>query len=131
VFFDRIRNHPQEVLERVCTFIGYDGEPKWQVDEGPKNVSAQRMRTSKLRDMIVNAPILADIRRKFVPQSVRDRVKKLWTIKERPKLTEQEREQLAKTFDPDLARLGEWLGMESLTCANFVEVTKDRAWDWV
>ena len=130
VFFDRIRTHPQQVLERVCKFVGYDGTPQWQDEEGRKNVSADRMRTSKLRDMIVNAPILAEIRRRFIPQSVRDRVKELWTMKDRPKLTDAERERLKKTFDPDLARLGQWLGMESLTCDNFVEVTKDRAWDW-
>lgn len=131
VFFDRIRAHPQEVLERVCKFIGYEGQPTWKVDDGPKNVSADRMRTSKWRDMLVNAPVLAEIRRSLVPQSVRDRIKKMWTIKERPKLTDAERARLARTFDPDLARLGKWLGIESLTCDNFVEVTKDRAWDWV
>ena len=130
VFFDRIRAQPQAELERVCAFIGYEGTPTWQEERGPSNVSSERMRTSRWRDIVVNAPILADLRRRFVPQSLRDQIKSLWMMKERPRLTDAEREQLVKTFDPDLARLADWLGMDSLTCDNFVETTSNRAWEW-
>jgi len=129
VFFDRLNAHPQEELERVCRFLGYEGEPKWGQDMGARNVSAQRMRTSPLRDLLVNAPGLAWVRKRFIPQSVRDRVKAMWTMKKRPKLSERERAELERVFDPDLARLGEWLGIE-LRCSNFVEQTRDREPDW-
>lgn len=130
VFFDRLRTHSQEELERVCKFIGYGGDPKWKSDMGAKNVSGDRMRKSKLRDMLVYAPGISQVRQ-MVPQGVRDRIKKLWTMNKRPELTEGQRRRLEAVFNPDLAKLGGWLGVPELTCANFKEVTKDRALDWV
>jgi hypothetical protein len=129
VFFDRLRAHPQQELERVCRFIGYEGKPKWTQMEA-QNVSSERMRTSPLRDKVVNAPIVSFVRRRFVPQSVRDRIKSLWTMRERPELSDHDRQWLEQLFDEDLAQLGEWLGIE-LSCANFVEQTRDEARDWV
>ena len=131
VFFDRLLTHPQEELERVCTFVGYEGDPVWKEEQGPSNVSSQRMRNSKLRDLLVHAPIVSTIRQRLIPQSVRDRVKKLWMMNRRPELTEQERRRLEAVFNPELAKLGKWLGIESLTCSNFRELTRDRAYDWV
>jgi hypothetical protein len=126
VFFDRLRAHPQDELERVCRFIGYTKAPKWH-DVPPGNVSAERMRKSKWRDLLVEAPVLSTIRRRLVPQSVRDRIKKLWMMKDRPELAERERRRLVELFDPDLAQLGRALGIE-LCCDNFVERTKDVAY---
>ena len=130
VFFDHVLKHSQEELERVCKFIGYTGKPQWK-DMRASNVSSERMRISPLRDLIVNAPGLAFIRKRFVPQSVRDRIKKLWTMRNRPQLTETERARLARAFDEDLAELGRWLGIDDLSCANFKERTRDQTWDWV
>jgi hypothetical protein len=129
VFFDRLRTHPRQELERVCRFIGYEGEPRW-VEMEAKNVSAKRMRTSPLRDKLVDAPVVSYLRRRFVPQSVRDRIKSLWTMNDRPELTAGDREWLEQLFDEDLAQLGEWLGID-LCCANFVEQTRDEPRDWV
>ena len=126
VFFDRLRAHPQDELARVCRFVGYTREPKWH-DLPPGNVSAERMRKSKWRDLLVEAPVLSTIRRRLVPQSVRDRIKKLWMMKDRPELAERERRRLVELFDPDLAQLGRALGIE-LSCDNFVERTKDVAY---
>lgn len=129
VFFDRLRTHPQEELERVCKFIGYDQSPTWQKQQGPSNVSGQRMRNSWLRDLVVEAPVLSTIRRRLVPQQVRDKIKSMWTMRERPQLSDSRRAQLVETFDPDLARLGEWLGIE-LSCSNFVAQTREQAHEW-
>lgn len=129
VFFDRLRTHPQEELERVCAFIGYGGEPRWKDDMGAKNVSGDRMRKSKLRDLLVYAPGLSQLRQRL-PQGVRDRVKKLWTMNNRPELTPGQQRRLEAVFNPDLAKLGAWLGVPELTCANFKDITRDRALDW-
>ncbi|MEM7153627.1 MAG: sulfotransferase [Myxococcota bacterium] len=130
VFFDHVLKHSQAELERVCEFIGYEGKPQWK-DMRASNVSSERMRVSPLRDLIVNAPGLTYIRKRFVPQSVRDRIKKLWTMRNRPQLTDAERTRLAKAFDEDLAELGRWLGIDDLNCANFKEHTRDHTWNWV
>lgn len=131
VFFDHLTKHSQDELERVCQFVGYEGTPRWKEDLGARNVSSERLRVSPLRDMLVDFPPLAWIRRRFISQEIRDRVKKLWTMEERPKLTEAERARLAEAFDPDLAQLGAWLGIDDLCCANFKERTRDRTWSWV
>lgn len=124
VFFDRLRAHPQDELVRVCEFIGYAGSPTWR-DLPPSNVSNERMRKSKWRDRLVHAPVLSTIRRRFVPKWVRERIKQLWMMKERPELGERERRRLVELFDPDLAELGRALGIE-LRCDNFVERTRDQ-----
>lgn len=130
VFFDRLRTHPQEELERVCTFIGYEGEPQWKQDMGAKNVSGDRMRKSKLRDLLVYAPGLSQLRQRL-PQGVRDRVKTLWTMKNRPELSQGQERRLEAVLNPDLAKLGACLGVPELTCANFTAITRDRVLDWV
>lgn len=131
VFFDQLRTHPQDVLERVCKFLGYEGEPKWQHDQKASNVSSQRMRVSPLRDMLVNAPGVTWVRKNLIPQHVRDRVKSLWQMQKRPQLSPAERAELEREFDKSLATLGTWLGIDDLRCANFVERTRDHAWEWV
>ncbi len=129
VFFDRLHTHPQAELERVCRFIGYQGTPRWKQDMGAKNVSGERMRKSKLRDLLVYAPGISQVRQRL-PQSVRDRLKRLWTMNKRPELTEGDRRRLEAVFNPQLATLGGWLGREDLSCANFKDVTGHEALDW-
>ena len=123
VFFDRLNAHPQDELERVCRFIGYRGQVTWR-DLPPSNVSGERMRKSKLRDVLVDLPVLSTIRRRLVPKSLRERVKQLWMMKDRPQLEEADRRRLVAMFDPDLAELGRALGMD-LRCDNFVAQTRD------
>ncbi len=109
---------PQLELERICQFPGYDGAPEWKVDREAQNVYSERMRKSRWRDAIVDAPVLREIRRKLIPKSAREWVKSLWTMKEKPKLNSQQTEKLRAVFDEDLCRLGSWLGAE-LNCENY------------
>ena len=129
LFFDRIRQHPQAELERVCQFIGYKSHPAWQTGVNQQNKSSERMRVSPIRDMIVNAPILSTIRKRLVPQSVRDHIKNQWQMDERPELSEVQLNRLEAHFDKDLAKLGRWLNIE-LTCKNFKSVTRDQILGW-
>jgi hypothetical protein len=124
VFFDRLNAHPQAELERVCRFIGHRGTPTWR-EIGPSNVSGERMRKSRLRDVVVQLPVLSTIRRRLVPKWVRERVKQLWLMKDRPELGHATRRRLVDIFDRDLAELGLTLGIE-LRCDNFVEQTRDE-----
>ena len=124
LFFDRLKTHPQEELERVCRFIGYKGEVKWHFEDDQRNVSADRMRVNPLRDALVNAPIISTIRKKLIPQAWRDRVKAMWQMRERPQLSEKEIAHLTDIFNADLAVLSELVGVQ-LDCANFKQVTRD------
>lgn len=128
VFFERLLEYPQTELERICNFIGYPHQPQWQ-NLDAVNVSTERMRQSEWRDLIVETPILKEIRRNFIPQSFRDWVKSLWIMKNKPQLDTKNREYLKSIFDEDLKRLGDWLGVE-LNCDNYKEVVKQSELNW-
>lgn len=129
VFFERLLSAPQEELERICRFIGYSEGPHWYEDLEAQNVSAERMRQSRWRDLLVEAPGLRQIRRLFVPKKFRSWVRSWWTMKEKPQLAPAEIAGLQKIFDEDLRVLSSWLGI-SLSCANFKETVRSRAIDW-
>ena len=130
VFFDRLKASPQQELNRVSKFIGYQGAPLWDYADEKRNVSAERMRVDPVRDAILNLPVLTDIRKRLIPQSLRDRVKGLWQMNKRPELSAEQEIKLKALFDRDLVQLGSWLGAE-LTCDNFKAVTRDQTLDWV
>ena len=129
VFFDRLRNHSQAELERICTFLGYDGTPIWDDSDQNRNVSAQRMQVNPVRDFLVNLPILSTIRKQLIPQAWRDRVKSQWQMQERPELSEHSLLHLEEVFNADLALLGEWLGA-TIAVRNFREVTRQQEHNW-
>jgi transposase len=129
LFLDHLQTHPQAALEQVCRFIGYRGDPVWQHDLEQRNISSERMRANPWRDALVNAPLLATLRKRLIPQAWRDRIKQLWQMRQRPQLGERQSAELCAIFDADLARLGQWLGV-SLNCANFREATRHQPLTW-
>jgi hypothetical protein len=128
LFFERMLSHPQAELERVCRFLGYEGTPAWQ--DVRDNVSAERMRTSPLRDAIVFNPLVSFVRLNFIPPSVRERIKGLWRMRKKPVLGDAARARAAAAFDADLAVLGPMLGIE-LDCVSFKKKVVERPLDWV
>jgi hypothetical protein len=129
MFAERLAACPQEELERAAAFIGHRGPVSWQSDLASRNASGQRLRDDPLRDRILDQPLLAAIRRTMIPQAVRDRVKRLWQMPARPVLSAEARVRLARTFDPDLADLGDMLGYR-LDCANFVDAVREKPLGW-
>ena len=129
VFFERLTRHPQEELERVCRFLGYSGTPVWHESESKQNVSTERLRSSPLRDAIIEFPPLRFLRRVLVPQSLRNRIKRAWQMPQRPALSADTQEWLAGCFDEDLATLGNWLGAR-LDTANFKETVEGQVLEW-
>lgn len=128
LFFARLRSHPQTVLDEVCRFIGYDGQPKWKVDDDVANASLERLRTSRLRDTVRDLRVFPVVRR-VIPQRVVDGYHRRLRMTERPTLGAGVAARLETVFDEDLAVLGEWLGMP-LRCADFDAVTEDRRATW-
>nr|WP_246564706.1 sulfotransferase [Leptothoe spongobia] len=123
VFFERMISEPQSELERICKFLDYSHKPVWQ-DLEAQNVSSERMLTSEWRDFLVETPILSTLRKVLVPKSVRTRIRKMWTLSERPQLSTKNLEYLEEIFNQDLELLTPWLGYESLTCKNFKKTIK-------
>lgn len=129
VFFDRLTASPQEELERICAFIGYVGQPQWCMDIDKQNVSSQRLRPTMMLNILKYVPGSQTLRRLLIPESVRERIKDTWRMKERPVLSERNLAELTETFDRDLARLGGWLGVD-LDCQSFNSVGRERAPVW-
>lgn len=129
LFFDGLRAHPQQTLERVCTFLGYTGTPQWQHVQAAQNVSAQRMRKSPVRDSIAAFPPIRWLRRTLMPESLRDRIKSRWMMKERPQLDAATEAALQEHFDQDLAQLGACFDIH-LTCANWQDVAPETELQW-
>jgi len=128
VFFDRLRAHPQAELERICGFLGYPGTPRW-IDLPASNVSAERLRKSRVRELLTDGPVQTALRRALVPKGVRAWVRSLWQMRGRPQVSGALRARLEAIFDEDLAALGADLGTP-LSCASFKDRTRDTPLDW-
>lgn len=120
VFSEALRVRPQYELEKVATFLGYNKPVIWYDDLPEQNVSSQRVRRFSGYNLIVDNPILAWIRRSFIPQSLRDRVKNRLTLKMRPEIDERHKQKLTHIFNQDLAMLGQMLKVD-LTVQNYKE----------
>jgi hypothetical protein len=129
VFFERLTAQPSDTLSRIARFIGLHSDAAWDEAVAPRNVSAERLRASPLRDALVHAPVATLIRRRLIPKSWRDRARRLWTMPERPALSPAVRARVEAVFDEDLARLGSWLGLP-LSCATFKARAASRAPGW-
>jgi len=129
VFFDHLIREPQVELERVCKFIGYQGEPVWKNELKPDNVSSERIRKFKGYDLLIESSVATWLRRSLIPQSLRDAVKKKLRMQKRPTLSEGMRLELEREFDRDLSILGSLLGVE-INCRNFRKLTSETALEW-
>lgn len=129
VFTSDIEKRPQEILEEICQFIGYDGEVKWKLDLASSNVSAQRVRKFPFYDLIIENPIAKALRRRLVPRSIRAKVRNSLTMQEKPVLSEETIAQLIKRFNGELKILGSWLGCE-VTCDNFNSLSSKDFAGW-
>ncbi|MBR8828127.1 MAG: sulfotransferase [Gomphosphaeria aponina SAG 52.96 = DSM 107014] len=130
IFFERLIKYPQGELKRVCKFINYGSQPVWNTDLDAQNISSKRMRKVAWRDFLVEAPVLREIRRWFIPKSFRTWVRSLWRMKKKPELDPKQVENLKTIFDEDLARLNSWLGIE-LSCDNFKAKVQAKSIDLV
>jgi hypothetical protein len=130
LFFDQLTADPQGVLARVCEFIGYRGTPRWDAAADPQNVSSDRMRKSAVRDLLVWNPVATWVRRSLIPQSWRDRIKARYQMRERPRLSDQQKQRLESRFNEDLRVLGSWLGV-GLTCTTWKSVATQIEPRWL
>jgi len=130
VFFDHMVREPQAELERICQFIGYKGQPVWVKDMKPDNVSSERIRKFPFYELLVKSGPATLLRRHFIPQALRDAVKKKLRMRNRPEICVEIRSRLEAEFDRDLAQLGKWLGI-CIDCQNFKHVTSAASLEWI
>ena len=102
---EAMKSAPQQVLERSCEFIGYQGSPAWVEEQAQVNVSSERIRKFPLHGLVFDNPVAAALRRTLVPQSLRDRLKKKFQMQKRPELPPAVRDDLSQVFAHDFERL--------------------------
>jgi hypothetical protein len=129
VFFEALKARPQQELERIATFIGYDKPVTWFPETAQQNASNERIRKFWGYDWLVESPLMATIRRNLIPQFVRNRIKKNLTMQQRPELDQKHIHLLTHVFDQDLKDLGDWLNAD-INCANFADVATGKTLEW-
>jgi hypothetical protein len=130
VFFDRLVRQPDEELERIGRFLGVEEPLRWDHNLRPQNVGRERLRNCRLRNAVVQAPVLCTLRRKLIPKAWIERVKSFWTVgMDPPRVSPDLEARLRDFFDPDLAQLGSWLGT-SLDCDSFCTKTGIQPLGW-
>lgn len=129
VFHAALKRDPQRQLERIARHIGCGAPTAWNDDVTAQNVSSDRLRRFAGRRLLVDSPPMAFLRRKLVPQSVRDRVKERLSMKERPGLQSSQVARLEEIFDADLRVLSQWLDID-LDCRNFDAETARGELEW-
>ena len=117
-------------LQRVAQFLDVSQPLCWDHGLKPQNVGRERLRNSPLRKAIVQAPLLTALRRKLIPRRLAESLKSLWKVGvDPPPVPSGLDDRLHNLFDPDLARLGSWLGIK-LDCDSFHATTSGEPVCW-
>lgn len=118
LFFDDLKKNKVKALNRVGEFIGCTEPLTWIDDLTQDNQSSQRIRRFYGYELLVNWKPMAWLRKNLIPQSLRNRVKKQFTMQQRPEISAIQLERITEIFDRDLKIVGDWLGVE-LSCDSF------------
>ena len=122
--FNDLKSSPQVLLELIGKFIGVADPTSlhWDFDEVPDNVSKNRIRRFSGYELTINSRPMEWLRRTFVPQGIRDRIKGRLTMRQRPEVSEVQLEKVTQVFDQDLKLLSDRCGFK-LSCENFNQVS--------
>jgi hypothetical protein len=112
VSFEDIKNSPQSVLNNICHFIGYKDEPKWFDELEASNISRERIRRFPLFKLLIESPFATFIRRTFIPNSFRKKIKNNFQMRERPTLHNESIEFLNTIFENEKKIIKEQFGVE-------------------
>jgi hypothetical protein len=123
LFFDDLKKYKDKALNRVGEFIGCTKPLTWIDDLTQDNQSSQRIRRFFGYELLVNWKPMVWVRKNLIPQSLRNRVKKQFTMQQRPEISAIQLARITKIFDRDLKVVSEWLGVE-LTCENFKQASR-------
>lgn len=96
---------PQPLLDRVGAFLGHPGPLVWTEAQARVNASAERIRRLPLHGLVVDNPVATALRRKLVPQALRDKVRKARQMADRPELPADLVQRLQARFAEDHAQL--------------------------
>lgn len=111
ITMEEMTRDPQSTLEKAARHIGVD-HVTWREDLARLNASSERIRRLPLHNLVFDNPIATALRRKLIPQSVRDHLKSNRQMTERPVLPEEHIERLNTIFMHDRAVLEQLIGQD-------------------
>lgn len=129
VFTEKLKISPQEQLDIIANFIGYDGQVVWHQDLKKQNVSRERIRPFYGYDFLVRSRAMAVLRRTLIPQFVRNKVKEQLTMKESPVISDHQMQYLKEVFNNELNQLGKLMDVD-LNCNNYKEKVINNNLGW-
>jgi hypothetical protein len=130
VFLERFATYPQEEMRRIGRFLDVGEQLAWIPEHGHENPSMERAKESGWRGMFLRSRGARGLVRRLAPKSLRQRIRRSWTIGKKPMISEHVRIMAAETFDQDLVTLGEWM-VTKLCCDNFREQVTKTSLEWV
>lgn len=127
VFFEHLTVSKTQELERIARFLGDTSEETfvWHRDVERTNVSSQRMRKSSTREALLSIKAVRSAK-SILPAPVVERIKRIWTMRSRPVLSDEAAEFVQKRFDQDLSELSSLLGL-TIDLDNFSDVALTSA----
>lgn len=101
---EAMQSAPQAVLDRVGRHLGRK-DLVWTDDLARVNVSTERLRRGRLDRVLIYSRPATWLRRRLVPQALRDRIKAGRRMPSKPALSDSRRKTLETIFAEDRARL--------------------------
>lgn len=131
VFFEHLVQNRESELTRIARALGDDSDEPltWYTETAQTNVSKERLRKSRLREAALSFPPARMIK-DALPGNLKERIKSLWRMEERPELSDKALGYATDLLDEDLEILGSWLGLE-LTCESFKSVATEAPPQWI
>jgi hypothetical protein len=102
---EAMKRDPLGELAKVARHIGLDKTVSWKDDRSAENVSADRFRRLPMQRLLVDNPVAAQLRRRLVPKSLRDRIRSAREIPDRPQLPAATLQTWSRQFLEDRERL--------------------------
>ena len=121
---EELQRAPQETLDRVGRFLARDTPFIWQPDKAQVNASAQRIRRLPLHEILIDNPIATALRRRLVPQSLRDRIKNTRQMTARPEPSADLTRRLETVFTQDYSRLRKMFPHHDTLAASYPFVAR-------
>ena len=94
---ERMTAAPQETLSEIGAFLGRP-DLVWQDGIGAQNVSAERVRPLPMQRLLVDNPVARALRRRLVPKSLRERIRRSRSMTVRPELSAEDRSRIETLF---------------------------------
>ena len=121
IFFERLISFPKIEFSKIAAFLELEESFVYYPALERVNETSQRLRTIPMQGLLIDSKFSETLRRYFVPQWIRDRIKERLKIKEKPVLNQESLDTLFRHFEPDIQQLGVKFGID-LSLENYKEV---------